>query len=753
MNAISKSLFLTTLFLALLSAAVACADDWPQWRGPNRDANWQETGIVDSIPAGGLPLRWRARVLNGWSGPAVVAGRVYVTDHNYKSDPEVERVLCFDEATGKQLWLYEYPCPYQNMEYGNGPRATPTIHDGLVYTLGTKGHLTCLDAASGELVWKKDPTEQDTEVPRYGASAAPLVVDDLLIVTPGARPDGTLIAFDRKSGEERWRALGDRPGYSAPIAIDIGGKRQVILWTGDNVNSVDPKTGTLLWQIPYKAQFDPAQATATPVVHKDKLLCLAAWNRGSMMIQLDTAKPGASIFWKTRAQPTANVNTPVFNDDDSIYTVVGDGALCRLNPANGDEIWRTRAATSDQFGGAHIVSNGDRFFLLNQKGHLISAKLTPDGYHETGRATLIEPTAGYRAAGPVIWAHPAFANKNIYVRNDRELVCFSMAADAVVDAAAVPATKIKSSLLPEAPGEEANQTLSVAVSPDGKTVALGTGWGLVRQVDLEKGASVPSTKRHNDWVTAVAYSADGKYLVSAGGSEFAPERNGGTTSGQIKVWDLAAKADRGQLEGHTNKVFAAAISPDGKTLATGAVDKSIRLWSLETMKQQNVLLGHTDAVSSLSWSADGSLLASGSWDKSVKVWNVATGKEIATLTGPEDEVLSVALSADGQTVFAGSADWTVRVWQVNSQRQLDVLNGHRGAVNALVLSRDGKLLSTGSADETVKLWHVDSRTVIDTLAGHGSGVTTVAFSPDGDKLFSGAMEGPVRVWHLPSRPQ
>src|SRR5262245_56331243 len=134
----------------------ARADDWPQWRGPNRDGEWRDRGIIDSIPPAGLPVRWRARVLNGWSGPAVASGRVYVTDHNYKSDPEVERVLCFSETTGQLLWLFEYPCPYGDMEYGNGPRATPTVHDKMVYTLGTKGHLVCLNAESGELVWKKD---------------------------------------------------------------------------------------------------------------------------------------------------------------------------------------------------------------------------------------------------------------------------------------------------------------------------------------------------------------------------------------------------------------------------------------------------------------------------------------------------------------------------------------------------------------------------------------------------------------------
>src|SRR5262245_45951976 len=104
--------------LTIMTAQRAFGDDWPQWRGPRRDGVWRETGVIEAIPESGLPVRWRARVFNGWSGPAVAMGRVFVTDHNYKSRPEVERVLCFDEMTGRQLWKYEYPCPYGNMEYG-----------------------------------------------------------------------------------------------------------------------------------------------------------------------------------------------------------------------------------------------------------------------------------------------------------------------------------------------------------------------------------------------------------------------------------------------------------------------------------------------------------------------------------------------------------------------------------------------------------------------------------------------------------
>lgn len=740
------------VLLALFSTVngdVVCGDDWPQWRGPNRDGIWREGGIVEEIPPSGLPVKWRARVLNGWSGPAIAMGRVFITDHNYKSQPEVERVLCFDETTGDQLWKYEYPCPYGNMEYGNGPRATPAVHDGRIYTVGTKGHLLCLNAETGAVVWSKDPVRDlNVQIPRYGVSASPLIEGDLVIISAGLRPNGTAAAFDLKTGEERWRALSDRPAYSSPIVLEMAGQRQLILWTGDNVNSLDPASGNLLWQVPYKAAFDPAQATATPVVHKDKMLCLAAWNRGSMMLQLNQDNPGATVLWKTRTEPTASSSTPVFQDSKQIYTIVGDGALSCIDPANGDEIWRTREATSKHFGMAHIVTSGDRCFLLNQQGHLILARLTPDGYREFGRMPLVEPTAGYRAAGPVCWAHPAFANKHVFARNDRELVCVSLAAESTTNNPGVADSHIPFTILPESSGADVNQTLSVTVDPSGKTVAFGTGWGLVRQVELATGQQLPCVKRHNDWVCAVTYSPDGKYLVSAGGSEFTPERNGGKTSSEIKVWDRGAGSERGKLEGHTNKIFSAAFSPDSRTLATGAADPSIRLWDIDSMQERMILRGHSDAISSLCWSSDGRILASASWDSTVKLWEASTGHELATLTESDEEIFSVAISPDSQWIAAGGSDWKVRLWDLNSKKLAAVLSGHRGIVYALAFSPDGKILASGSGDETIKLWNIESRSATETLRGHNSGVTSIALTPDNRQLISGALDGPVRIWNL-----
>ena len=733
--------------LLLLVKSPLRGDDWPQWRGANRDGVWRETGILEAIPAGGLPVRWRARVALGYSGPVVAGGRVVVTDR--QRAPEVERVLCFDESTGKPLWTHSYPCNYETMEYGNGPRASPTVHEGKVYTLGTQGHVTCLDVTTGAVAWKTDLVqEHGARVPQYGASAAPLVEGDLVILCTGG-PDGTtVIAFNRHTGELRWKALEDRPAYSAPIAITAGGHRQVIVWTADTVAALESPTGKVLWQIPYKATFDPAQAVASPVVHQDSLLFLGAWNRGSLMLKLDASQPAASVLWKTRSLPTTTMSTPVFQDKHYFYAVQGDGRLCCLEAASGNEVWGTREPTSARLGHAHLTPNGDRVFIFNQKGHLVLARLTPAGYQELGRCMLVEPTAGYRAADRVTWAHPAYANKHVFARNDRELVCASLAADQLVAAdSAKPEPALSSRALAGAAPED-TIAMALAFSPNGQNLALGSGWGTVKVLEAATGKEVQTPKQHNDWVCSVAFSPDGKLVVSAGGSEFTPARNGGMTSGQIKVWDLAAKAELGQLEGHTSKVFSAAFSPDSTTLATGSADKTVRLWDMQSRTERAVLRGHANAVSAVAFSKDGSLLVSASYDRTVKLWDPVTGMERGSLPAHDEEILAVAISPDGKTIATGSADWTARLWSVETKDQHAILSGHRGAVHAIAFSSNGQSLFTGSGDETIKLWSVESKSERMTLRGHKSGVSGIALSPSDTTLASAGMDDSVRLWDL-----
>ena len=725
------------------------ADDWPQWRGPNRDGIWRESGILETIPPSGLPVRWRAKVGSGYAGPAVAQGRVFVTDHVF--DPEVERVLCFDETTGQQLWVHSYPCDYRDMEYGNGPRATPTVHDGRVYTLGTQGHVVCLDAANGEVRWKKNlVTDLQGKIPRYGASAAPLVVGDLLILCSGGQTNASVVALDKSSGALRWSCLPDRPAYSAPIVIRGGGVQQLVVWTADSIAGLEPSTGRPYWQVPWKAVFDPAQMVASPVWHKDKLLFMGAWSRGSKMLQLDATKPAVSVVWETGTKPTTTISTPLFQDDDYFYAILGNGSLACLDAATGNEVWSTREPTSGSFGNAHLTANRDRVFLFNHTGHLILARLTKEGYRELGRCLLVEPTAGFRAQGPITWAHPAYANRHVFARNDRELVCASLAASGTPPVASTlePTQAANVRVLDEF---EKNAALGLAFSPDGKWLAAGRWSGEVKILELSSGKEIPGPKAHADWACSVAFSPDGKFLVSAGGSEFKPERNQGKTTGQIKLWDVTARKEIGQFAGHDSKVFAAVFSADSRTLATASADATVRLWDVATRKEHTVLRGHNDAVWSVALAPDAAMVASVGADRTVRLWNAATGTERATMRGHGDEVRCVAFSPDGKTVASGSADWTVRLWDTMTGKDRGVLKGHQGAVQCLTFSADGKVLVSGGGDEVVKLWDMSTRRERATLRGHRTGISALAISPDQRLIASGGLDDAVRLWSVELR--
>lgn len=743
-----------TLILRIASAALATAallalpgwaDDWPQWRGPTHDGVWRETGILESFPAAGLKYRWRARIGPGYSGPVVAQGRVFVTDRQLR--PDVERVLCFEEATGKSLWVQSYPCDYEDMQYDSGPRASPTVHEGKVYTLGARGHLYCLDAGTGAVVWNRDLIK-DYDAPKkgydYGTGAAPLVVGDLLIVCAGGK-DATVVALDRNTGKERWKALKDRLAYSAPIVVMAGGCQQLIVWTGDAITGFEPASGKVYWQVPRKSTFSTAEVVATPVLHKDMLLCLGAWGRSSMMLKLDAEKPAATVLWKSRQKPSTLISTPIFQDDGHFYALDYRDGFCCLDAASGEkQLWCTAepAGRDPWASNLHMTPNGDRVFLFNQFGHLIVARLTPRGYQEISRCLLVEATGSKPGPDAVAWAHPAYANKCVFARNDRTLVCVSLAADQGAGAA-VPLQTVNSRVLGDF--RDSTAAYAVAFSPDGKTLALGTG-GLdrtagVKMLDLATGKLLASPPRQRTYVHAVAISPDGKRLASAGGSK----RNG-----EIKLWDLADGKDAGQLTGHTSRVTSTAFAHDSQTLATGSIDGTARLWDVATAKERAVLKGHGDGVGCVAFSADGKLVASASWDRTVKLWDAASGQERATLKGHDEEVLAVALSPDGKTMATGSADWTVRLWDLPAAKERAVLTGHQGSVGCLAFSSDGRTLASGSGDETVKLWDVAAAKESKTLRGHRSGIAALAFSPDARTLISVGMDN-VRIWELASK--
>ncbi len=428
--------------LGLLLASRARGDDWPQWMGPQRDGVWREKGILDKFPDKGPKLRWRAPVGGGYAGPAVAKGKVYVHDrvlapgakgpaNPFKRGklPGKERVLCLDDKDGTVLWKHEYDCTY-TVSYPAGPRVTPTVHDGKVYTLGSEGHLFCLDADKGGVLWKRElKKDYKVEAPMWGFSAHPLVDGKRLICMVGGK-GSVVVAFDRNNGNELWKALSaTEPGYCPPSIHEAGGKRQLIVWHAQAIESLNPENGKAYWSVDIEANY--GMAIAAPQKLGDYLFATSYAGR-AVMLELARDKPEAKVLWRggRKSGLYSTFATP-FLEGGHIYGVCSDGEYRCVKAATGERVWETLAPVGGakaRWGNVFQVKNGDRFFLFNERGDLIVARLSPAGYSEVSRTNLLPPTsnAGDRR---VVWMYPAFANKSIYARNDREIVCYSLAAE------------------------------------------------------------------------------------------------------------------------------------------------------------------------------------------------------------------------------------------------------------------------------------------------------------------------------------
>lgn len=425
-------------FAAMLCCAAltlsASADEWPQWRGPQRDGVWRESGIVKSFEGEQLPILWRAKISGGYSGPTVADRRVFITDRVVEPKQQ-ERVHCFDAKTGEALWSHVYDCPYVEISYSVGPRAAVTIDDGRAYAIGSMGNLFCLEAASGKVLWSHDcNTEYKIRMPIWGIAASPVVVGELVIVQIGGE-GACLVAFDKKSGQEVWRALDDEASYSTPIVIEQAGKPVLVCWTGDSVAGLNPQTGEVYWTHP----FPPSRmvlAVATPVVEEDRLFVTGFYD-GALMLKVPPKQLGVEKIWRRMGQSERQtdalhsiISTP-YLEGDYVYGVDSYGEFRCLDAKTGDRVWESLEPTPPaRWSNVHMVKHDDQVWMFNERGELLITELSPEGYREIDRAKLIEPTTGQLSRrGGVCWSHPAFAYRCVFARNDEEIVCADLSAE------------------------------------------------------------------------------------------------------------------------------------------------------------------------------------------------------------------------------------------------------------------------------------------------------------------------------------
>ena len=427
---------LSVLWMAIGSLSLASsgslAEDWPQWRGPSRDGTWQEADIIDKLPEGQLPYVWSTQIGPGYSGPTVAQGRVYVMDRQPKDREATERIHCLDSQSGKSLWTFEYPAEYR-ISYTAGPRASVTIDQGKAYCVGAMGHFHCLDAISGEVIWKRDlQKDYDIQMPIWGIAASPLIYGDLVIQQVCGAGDACMVAFDKLTGKEIWRSLKDRGAYSSPILIRQADQDVLVCWTGDSLSGLDPKTGSVLWGHPFPPSRMPI-GVGDPVLSGEQLF-VSSFYDGSLMVRVPKDKVTSEVIWRgvgPDEQHTKSLHAMIGTSivkDNLVFGTDSYGEFRCLDGITGERIWEdTTAVPRARWATIHMVRQADRVWMFNERGELLITKLSKEGLEVLSRSKLIEPTRdqlGQR--GGVCWSHPAYAEKSIFARNDRQIVRVSL---------------------------------------------------------------------------------------------------------------------------------------------------------------------------------------------------------------------------------------------------------------------------------------------------------------------------------------
>jgi outer membrane protein assembly factor BamB len=384
--------------------------DWPQWRGPGRDALSPQTGLLRAWPESGPEIVWRIPAGAGFSGVTVAGGRLYTLwDENGR-----QFLVSLDAATGREVWRRPLGAAFTH-PYGDGPRSTPLVDGRFVFAIGTDGLLLAADARSGDPLWQHDLVREfDASLPSYGFATSPLLTGGKLVVEAGGAA-ASFIAFDRTTGRVAWQAGGDRPAYSSPIAITIDGATQVVFWSAHGLHALSADRGTALWNYPWESLCpvtgDPLN-TATPIfMPPDRIFLSSGSGAAAIRIVLSGNAPRYSVetVWTSGAM-RSDVNTSLLFDGH-IYGF-DRGTLKSLDAGTGEVRWKARG-----FERGSLIAADGTLIVLGEGGNLALVDATPDAFVQRAAAQVM---AGRN------WTSPSLAGHRLYLRNHEELVCIDL---------------------------------------------------------------------------------------------------------------------------------------------------------------------------------------------------------------------------------------------------------------------------------------------------------------------------------------
>jgi outer membrane protein assembly factor BamB len=397
----------------LISISASATEDWPRWRGTNADGRWNPARIPAEFSKMEPERLWKAEIGAGFGGVTVSDGLVYVMDRQ-KSPEEVERVLCFDAETGKEVWQQNWEVSYGGMDYGTGPRASVNLLGGKAYALGATGVASCLDAKTGKILWQVNTVETcGAKIPTWGFAASPVIDGERVLLHVGAK-DGSVIALDKNSGKEVWRGGPDRAGYSTPEIITHAGTRQLIAWGPEHVQSLNPDSGAVNWTYPYKITY--GVSIAQPLYHDGVLLVSGYWH-GAKAFRLGT---GIELLWENETEICGLMSAPLLKDG-VVYMLDKKRGLQAFELKTGKILWSddntlTPKDSNPQMSLVWMDEAKSLAALLNASGELVYVTLKPEKREELARWQIIGKT----------WAHPAFAGNRLFARSDKELVSWRL---------------------------------------------------------------------------------------------------------------------------------------------------------------------------------------------------------------------------------------------------------------------------------------------------------------------------------------
>jgi outer membrane protein assembly factor BamB len=384
-------------------------DDWPQWRGPQRDGVSAEKGLLKQWPSGGPRLAWQAAGAgDGYSSFSVSGGRLFTLG----AREGTEYVLAFDVASGKRLWNVAHGKRFNN-DRGDGPRATPTVDGDRVYAFGTSGDLTVLEAATGKVVWTQNVLSKfgGSNI-HWGLSESPLVLSDRVLIQAGGR-GASVVALRKTDGSELWRSQSDEPGYSSAIVHEIGGVREAVFFTAERVMGIAVDDGRLLWS--YNRVANRTANIATPIVRGSRVFLSSDYGTGAALLELSAAGKAVSAREVYFTNEMRNHHASSVLIGDYLYGF-SSAILTAMHFDTGKVAWRDRSV-----GKGSLVAADDRLYLFSENGVVGLAEPNPAGYREHGRFEI-------RKGNLPTWSHPVVSGGKLFIRDQDAIYAYDVAA-------------------------------------------------------------------------------------------------------------------------------------------------------------------------------------------------------------------------------------------------------------------------------------------------------------------------------------